>query len=164
MDQANPYPPAPIHGKRIFITGGAGFIGSALLGRLVQQNDIVVYDDFRRDALTGTPQADHPRLTIIRGDVLDAQRLCEAIQDAQIVVHCAAVAGIDTVIQRPTDTMRVNLLGTANVLEAARQLPALQRLVLGLVKVSLPRRSGRRRLVSAEDSRNASDLEKQRSD
>jgi len=130
MNQANPQSPAPIRGKRIFITGGAGFIGSTVIGRIVEENDVVVYDDFRRDALSGTPQAGHPRLTIIRGDVLDARRLSEAIQDAQIVVHCAAVAGIDTVIRRPTDTMRVNLLGTANVLEAARRLPALERIVL----------------------------------
>jgi UDP-glucose 4-epimerase len=42
---------------------------------------------------------------------------------ANLVVHCAAVAGIDTVIKRPTETMRINMLGTANVLEAARAQP-----------------------------------------
>jgi UDP-glucose 4-epimerase len=48
---------------------------------------------------------------------------------AQIVVHCAAIAGIDTVIKKPTETMRVNMIGTANVLSAAKHLPALERLV-----------------------------------
>jgi UDP-glucose 4-epimerase len=52
-----------------------------------------------------------------------------AITGSEIVIHCAAIAGIDTVIKRPTETMRVNMIGTANVLEAARSLPGLQRLV-----------------------------------
>jgi UDP-glucose 4-epimerase len=121
--------PRPIQGKRIFITGGAGFIGSTVIGRLIEDNDIVVYDDFRRDALSGTPYANDPRLTVVRGNVLDATALSEAMQQANLVVHCAAIAGIDTVIKRPTETMRVNMLGTANVLEAARRLPALERVV-----------------------------------
>jgi UDP-glucose 4-epimerase len=46
-----------------------------------------------------------------------------------VIVHCAAVAGIDTVVIRPTETMRVNMIGTANLLEAARSLDSLERLV-----------------------------------
>jgi UDP-glucose 4-epimerase len=119
-----------IEGKRIFITGGAGFIGSTVIGRLIERNDITVFDNFRRDALSTRPYAEHARLRIVHGDVLDARALAEAMDAAQIVVHCAAIAGIDTVIQRPTETMRVNMLGTANVLEAARELTDLQRIVL----------------------------------
>jgi len=51
------------------------------------------------------------------------------MKGAEIVVHCAAIAGIDTVIKKPTETMRVNMIGTANVLEAAKDLPKLSRLV-----------------------------------
>ena len=118
-----------LRNKRVFITGGAGFIGSTLIGRLIEDNDIVVYDDLRRNALAGKPYANHPRLSLIQGDVLNATALANAMEGAQIVVHCAAIAGIDTVIQRPTETMRVNMLGTANVLEAARGLDGLERLV-----------------------------------
>ena len=118
-----------IRDKRILITGGAGFIGSTLVQRLVENNRITVYDDFRRDALSGTPCADHPNLRVISGDVLDYPALRQAMDGAQIVVHCAAIAGIDTVIKKPTETMRVNMLGTANALEAARELPDLQRFV-----------------------------------
>lgn len=118
-----------VENRRIFITGGAGFIGSTLIGRLIEQNPITVYDDFRRDSLSDKPYANHPNLTIIKGDVLDPVGLAQAMTGAQIVIHCAAVAGIDTVIKRPTETMRVNMVGTANVLEAARSLPDLQRLV-----------------------------------
>jgi UDP-glucose 4-epimerase len=115
--------------KRIFITGGAGFIGSTLIARLIEHNDIVVYDDLRRNALASRPFANHPRLRVITGDVLDAQALGKAMVGANVVVHCAAIAGIDTVIKRPTETMRVNMIGTANVLEAAHQLKSLERLV-----------------------------------
>jgi UDP-glucose 4-epimerase len=118
-----------VENRRIFITGGAGFIGSTLIGRLIEQNPITVYDDFRRDSLSDKPYASHPNLTVVKGDVLDPVGLAQAMTGAQIVIHCAAVAGIDTVIKRPTETMRVNMVGTANVLEAARSLPDLQRLV-----------------------------------
>ncbi len=113
----------------MFITGWAGFIGSTLIGRLIADNPITVYDDFRRDALSGKSFANHPNLRVVKGDVLDAAALSKAMAGAQIVIHCAAIAGIDTVIKRPTETMRVNMIGTANVLEAARSLPDLQRLV-----------------------------------
>ncbi len=115
--------------RRIFITGGAGFIGSTLIGCLVEDNKITVYDDFRRDALSGKSYRRHPNLKIIKGNVLDFSRLSRAMKGAEIVVHCAAIAGIDTVIKKPTETMRVNMIGTANVLEAARSLPGLKRLV-----------------------------------
>ncbi len=118
-----------VENRRIFITGGAGFIGSTLIGRLIDRNPITVYDDFRRDSLSGKPYAGHPHLTIVKGDVLDSAGLARAMAGAQIVIHCAAIAGIDTVIKRPTETMRVNMVGTANVLEAARGLKDLQRLV-----------------------------------
>jgi UDP-glucose 4-epimerase len=90
---------------------------------------MVVYDDFRRDALSGKPYARHPNLQIVRDDVLNLPSLRKEMSGAQIVVHCAAIAGIDTVIKRPTETMRVNMIGTANVLEAARELRGLERLV-----------------------------------
>ena len=118
-----------ITNKNICITGGAGFIGSTLIGRLIDENRITVYDDFRRDALSGRSFADHANLRVVKGDILDYHRLSEAMAGSQIVIHCAAIAGIDTVIQRPTETMRVNMIGTANVLEAAKELPDLERLV-----------------------------------
>tara|TARA_R110002072_G_scaffold233795_2_gene391454 strand:+ start:60119 stop:61096 length:978 start_codon:yes stop_codon:yes gene_type:complete len=118
-----------ITGKRVFITGGAGFIGSTLIERLYQQNQIVVYDDFRRDALSGKPYANHPNVSIVRGNVLNPDDLRQASKGANIFVHCAAIAGIDTVIKRPTETMCVNMIGTANALEAARANDNLERFV-----------------------------------
>ncbi len=117
--------------KTIFMTGGAGFIGSTLIGRLIEQNRVVVFDNLSRNALSGLPYASHPNLRMVVGDVTDADALQSAISEADphVVVHMAAIAGIDTVIKSPTTTMRVNLMGTLNALESARQVKRLERFV-----------------------------------
>jgi nucleoside-diphosphate-sugar epimerase len=118
-----------IQGKKILLTGGAGFIGTTLAGRLVDQNDIVILDNFHRDALRHTRLSDHPNVKVIRGDVTDPDAAHAAAEGCQIIVHLAAIAGVDTVLRMPVDTMRVAILGTYNMLEAARQQPRLERFV-----------------------------------
>jgi len=118
-----------IEGKQIFITGGGGFIGSTLAGTLLDRNRIVIYDNFSRDSLQHKSFKDHPNLTVVEGDVLDTECLAGAIEGSELVVHCAAIAGIDTVIESPVQTMRVNMIGSANVLHAASQLPHVDRVV-----------------------------------
>ena len=109
-----------IENKTMFITGGAGFIANTLIKHYVEKNKIVVYDNFHRDTLTGSGMDTHPNVTIIKGDVLDFDLLCSSMKGADIVVHAAGIAGIDTVIKNPVKTMQVNMIGTANALEAAR--------------------------------------------
>jgi nucleoside-diphosphate-sugar epimerase len=109
----------PLADKRILITGGAGFIGTTLARRLVDRNEIVAVDNLHRDALSGSELAEHPNLTFVQGDVLDPTLVGELAQGSTHVVHCAAIAGVDTVLESPVRTMRVNLIGTYNVLEAA---------------------------------------------
>lgn len=116
-------------GRRILITGGAGFIGSHLAERLLTENDVVVLDTFRRDALTATGLATHPRLTVIRGDVLDAASVRAAMQGCDAVVHMASIAGVDTVMKNPVLTMRIAMLGTMHVLEAAQAQGNVTRLI-----------------------------------
>lgn len=106
--------------KKIFITGGAGFIANTLIHKLIHENQIVVYDNFHRDTLTGSGLSNHPNMKIIRGDVLDIELLTHSMKGMDIVIHAAGIAGIDTVIKDPVKTMRVNMMGTANALEAAR--------------------------------------------
>jgi UDP-glucose 4-epimerase len=101
------------------ITGGAGFIGTTLARRLVDANEILALDNLHRDSLGGTPLEEHANFTFVQADVLDAERLTELVADATHVVHCAAIAGVDTVRESPVRTMRVNVVGTYNVLEAA---------------------------------------------
>ncbi len=108
-----------ITGKRIFITGGAGFIANTLIAHYIEHNTMVVYDNFHRDTLSQSAYADHPNIKVVKGDVLDYAHLKESMAGADIVVHAAGIAGIDTVIKSPIRTMQVNMIGTANALEAA---------------------------------------------
>lgn len=107
--------------KTIFITGGAGFIANILISRLIEDNQIVAFDNFHRDTLSGSGYANHKNLRIVKGDVLNYEQVYQSMKGADIVIHAAAIAGIDTVIKKPTYTMRVNMIGTANVLEAAKE-------------------------------------------
>lgn len=115
--------------KTTFITGGAGFIANTIIRRLVDHQNIVVYDNFHRDTLSASDLAGHPNLKVVKGDVLDLPALTEAMQGANTVVHAAGIAGIDTVIKDPVKTMRVNMMGTANVLEAAHTVGITDRLI-----------------------------------
>ena len=107
-----------LEGKRILITGGAGFIGTTLARRLVDRNEIVALDNLHRDALSASDLLEHPNLTFVQGDVLDAESLGEHAKGVTHIVHCAGIAGVDTVLESPVRTMRVNVIGTYNVLEA----------------------------------------------
>ena len=108
-----------LEGKRIFVTGGAGFIGTTLARELVDRNEVVAYDNLHRDALAGTELGEHANFTLVQGDVLDPDALRAAADGATHFVHCAAIAGVDTVLESPVRTMRVNVIGTYNALEAA---------------------------------------------
>src|SRR6266496_3705199 len=106
-------------GKRILLSGGAGFIGTTLARRLVEDKEVVALDNLHRDALSATDLADHPNFALHQADVLDVDAVRELARGATHIVHCAAIAGVDTVLQSPVRTMRVNMIGTYNVLEAA---------------------------------------------
>jgi nucleoside-diphosphate-sugar epimerase len=110
---------AGLTGKRILITGGAGFIGSHLTERLIEANEVVVYDNLHRNALQFAQLDGHRHLRVIKGDVLDGEGLRRAIDGCQIVIHCAAIAGVYTVDRSAIRTMEVNLLGTNHVVKAA---------------------------------------------
>jgi len=107
-----------IANKKILITGGAGFIGSHLAEKLAKDNQIVIYDNFHRNALKYTKLPNHPQVKIIKGDILDIQRLNEAVDEVDIVIHLAAIAGVESVIVTPLDTLDINLMGTYNLLRA----------------------------------------------
>jgi nucleoside-diphosphate-sugar epimerase len=119
-----------LQGKKVLITGGAGFIGTTLARLLVPENEVVALDNLHRDALSGTELAEHPNFTFQQGDVLDAETVRDLARGVTHIVHCAAIAGVDAVLESPVRTMRVNLIGTYNVLEAAHATQStLERLV-----------------------------------
>lgn len=108
-----------IKNKRILLTGGAGFIGSSLAEKLIKENEILIYDNFSRDSLSNK-KIRSKNLRIVKDDILNYESLRKQCEDfrPQIVVHLAAIAGIDTVIINPIKTLDVNINGTLNLLKA----------------------------------------------
>jgi nucleoside-diphosphate-sugar epimerase len=107
-------------GKRILITGGAGFIGTHLAERFCSSSEVVLLDSFRRDSLTWVPQLRENRsVRVVTGDVLDPASLKPAFDGVDTVIHAAAIAGVSSYYGESLRTLHVNILGTVNVLEAA---------------------------------------------
>lgn len=109
-----------IQNKKILLTGGAGFVGAQLCKLLSGDNEILIYDNLSRNSIRNTNLLEKNLVKIVPGDVLDYDKLEKTIHEfkPQIVVHMAAIAGVDTVIKSPVTTMKVNMIGTYNVLKA----------------------------------------------
>jgi UDP-glucose 4-epimerase len=107
---------------RYFITGCAGFIGSNLVDRLLQNgHEVIGYDNFstgQEEFLVAAQQS--PRFRLIRGDTLDMERLTSAIRGADAVFHLAANADVRFGTSQPRKDLEQNTIATANVLEAMR--------------------------------------------
>ncbi|PID78400.1 MAG: epimerase [Deltaproteobacteria bacterium] len=118
-----------ISDKKIFITGGAGFIATMLISKLSDRNQIIVYDNYSRNTLKNSPYNNHKNVKQISGDVLEYDFLKESMKGADIVVHAAAIAGIDATVKNPVNTMRTNMIGSANAIEAAKESGKVSRFI-----------------------------------
>ncbi len=104
-------------------------LGQRSLAVLVDNNDIVIYDNLSRNSLKDSPFRNHRNIRLIQGDILNREELSRSMSRCDIVIHLAAIAGIDTVVKSPIKTMQVNILGTLNVLEAAAEQAHLDRVI-----------------------------------
>jgi len=109
-----------IEDRRVFITGGAGFIGSATAEKLLKFNYVTIFDNLHRGQFNDR-LANHPGMQFIQGDILDTNALASAIGGHDIIIHCAAIAGVDSVTRNPVLTMTTNMIGSANVLQASKE-------------------------------------------
>ncbi|MFO0494237.1 MAG: NAD-dependent epimerase/dehydratase family protein [Flavobacteriia bacterium] len=103
---------------KVLITGGAGFIGSNLAKRLVEDgHSVVVLDSLLRG--NKLDKETYSKIEFIKGDVRDLQTVTQASKNCDLVFHFAAVLGVDIVADNPVETMDVEVIGTRNVVEAA---------------------------------------------
>ena len=108
---------------RYFVTGGAGFIGSNMVDRLLSEpeNEVVAYDNFstgRREFLEDALKND--RFTLVEGDTLDLDAMTKAMKDCEFVFHFAANADVRMGCEHPKKDLEQNTIATFNVLEAMR--------------------------------------------
>ncbi len=114
-------------GATVLLTGGTGFIGTAVAELLLASgaSRIVLLDNKRRNA--GRYATLDPTRTEMReADILDRSAVTEAMRGCDYVIHLAAIAGVDSVALRPTETMEINVLGTYMVMEAAKELKPMR--------------------------------------
>jgi len=111
---------------KIMVTGGAGFIGSHLVDKLMGMgNHVIVYDNFNEYYIGKEENIKNhlgnSNFTLIKADVLDYDTLCEGMNKVDMVFHLAAQAGVRYSLENPLKTNTVNTTGTLNVLKAAKQ-------------------------------------------
>jgi nucleoside-diphosphate-sugar epimerase len=115
--------------SRILVTGGAGFIGSHLVDRLLAENyEVTVFDNFSTGTLRNISHNENKKLKILRGDVRKFDEVNAAMKDVDAVFHEAAMVSITVSIQDPILANDINVNGTLNVLKASADL-GVKRLV-----------------------------------
>ncbi|MCU4926442.1 NAD-dependent epimerase/dehydratase family protein [Halobacteria archaeon AArc-dxtr1] len=103
--------------QRILVTGGAGFIGSHLVDRLCDRNEVLVLDALT----TGDPATVPDAATLIDGDIRDGATVDEAIAGVDLVFHEAALVSVDRSIEAPVESHEINARATLDLLQAARR-------------------------------------------
>ena len=106
--------------KKYLVTGGAGFIGSHIVDKLLEQgNEVIVVDNFSAGGNNVNPKAEAINIDISeRRNRLD---LCKAMEGVDTVFHCAALARVQPSIEEPQKYHKVNVDGTLNVLMSAKE-------------------------------------------
>ncbi len=119
---------------KVFITGGAGFIGSHAAAFYARRGEeVIAFDNFSRSKLLGYPEihskqnfdylSQFSNVERIMGDILDVETLRTHIKDADLVIHTAAQTAVTASLKDPVTDFSTNALGTLNVLEAVRFQP-----------------------------------------
>ena len=103
---------------RIFVTGGAGFIGKNLVESLIKENDITIYDNLENSSRKSIVPLVELGVHFVEGDILDYNSLRESCKEHDIVIHLAAMIDVAESILYPEKVKSVNVVGTVNVLKS----------------------------------------------
>ncbi len=107
---------------RVFITGGAGFIGSHLADALVARGDAVtILDNMSTGSATNIAHLEGT-IEIIKGDIRDVATVEKAMANTDLVLHMAAALGVNTILESPIESVSTNFTGSEVVLQAATKL------------------------------------------
>ena len=115
-----------LNNKSILITGGTGSFGKkfikTILDRYPDAKKVIIYsrDELKQSTLKQKyPNHDYPQLRFFIGDVRDRDRLTQACEGVDVIIHAAAIKQVDTAEYNPTECIRTNVDGAENVIHAA---------------------------------------------
>jgi len=104
---------------KIFVTGGAGFIGSALVKSFLEKNyEVTIFDNFSNSSEENISHLLNKGVPLVKGDVTNYENLQQALNNFDLVVHLAAQIGVEESIKKPELTHSINVGGTENLLKA----------------------------------------------
>jgi len=104
---------------RIFVTGGAGFIGFNIVKSLLEQNhEVVVFDNFKKDNSKIYSNFSNGNISTVSGDIKFFDNISNSMKNIDLVIHLAAKINVAESIQQPSEYFQTNVIGTENVLRA----------------------------------------------
>lgn len=118
-----------VQNKTILITGGAGFIGSTLAEKLAERNRLILLDQaFAQAPIRFTQLLKQPNVEIVQGNILELP-LRSVLKDADVVIHAAAILGVNRVCTAARETLETNYVGTSRLLKALDVNPRIERFI-----------------------------------
>ena len=134
-----------LNDKKVLITGGTGSFGKQFIKTILERypnvKRIVIFsrDELKQSELRlNYPQKDYPQLRFFIGDVRDKNRMVQACEGIDVIIHAAALKQVDTAEYNPTECIRTNVDGAENVINAALQCGVKDVIALSTDKACAP--------------------------
>ncbi|XP_041454086.1 UDP-glucose 4-epimerase-like isoform X2 [Lytechinus variegatus] len=107
---------------KVMVTGGAGYLGTTIVPMLLARgHEVKIYDRLSWGVQSILPIVGSPKLTVVRGDIRDNDKLAREMEDCNVVIHLAAIVGYPACEKDPDEAKEVNEDGTANIIKNLRR-------------------------------------------